>query len=627
MKYRADIDGLRAIAVLVVVAFHAGVPFLDGGFAGVDVFFVLSGYLIAGVIAERRAGGDFSLGWFWERRIRRIFPALMTVLAVTTLLAAVLLLPRDFSGYARSMLAALASLSNVFFWRSSGYFASDDFSRPLLHTWSLGVEEQFYVVFPVFMLLAARMVPGRVRTVLGVIAALSFALGVWAAANHPEAAFYLPFPRVWELLIGVLLALWKPALPGAALRHAAGIAGLGMIVTASLTFSKDTDWPGIAALLPCLGAALIIVGEGGVVSRLLATRPMVWFGLLSYSLYLWHWPLLTFQRMIDPSPWATALTVLVSILLAALSLRYVERPFRNGRFLTRRQVFAGGAAAMAVLGLIGGAIILAKGVPQRFDTRSLAMGAFLAKPPNQAYRDGTCFVSAGYDADDYPRDPCAKHDPQRPDWMLVGDSLAASLWFGLDAANPDVNVMQATASGCSLALLTGAEERDECRRVTRLIYEDLLVNDPPDGLLLAGRWRQDDIPRVAATLDWARARGLPVILIGPLPQYQDSLPRLLVLSWRLGDPGLPARRLLEWPRDIDRKLAVVAREKGVPFISVHDLLCEGRVCTTVTEAGAPIAWDYGHLSPQGARFIAERMRVRAQFPSGGPAPAPGPGSR
>jgi len=229
MKYRADIDGLRAIAVLVVVGFHAGVPFLDGGFAGVDVFFVLSGYLIAGIIAERQATGGFSLGWFWERRIRRIFPALMTVLAATTLIAAVLLLPRDFSDYARSMAAALVSLSNTFFWLDSGYFASDDFSRPLLHTWSLGVEEQFYFVFPVFMLLAARIVPGRMRALLGALAA-SFGLGLWLSWSRPETAFYLPFPRAWELLTGVLLALWRPVLPSAALRHGAGIVGLAMIV-------------------------------------------------------------------------------------------------------------------------------------------------------------------------------------------------------------------------------------------------------------------------------------------------------------------------------------------------------------------------------------------------------------
>lgn len=614
MKYRADIDGLRAIAVLVVVGFHAGVPFLDGGFAGVDVFFVLSGYLIAGIIAERQAAGGFSLGWFWERRIRRIFPALMTVLAATTLIAAVLLLPRDFSDYARSMAAALVSLSNTFFWLDSGYFASDDFSRPLLHTWSLGVEEQFYFVFPVFMLLAARIVPGRMRALLGALAAASFGLGLWLSWSRPETAFYLPFPRAWELLTGVLLALWRPVLPSAALRHGAGIVGLAMIVASALLFDKQTPWPGFAALLPCLGAALVIAAEGGVAGRLLASRPLVWFGLASYSLYLWHWPLLTFQRMIAPGPWATAATVLASILLAALSLRYVERPFRNGAFLTRRQVFAGGAAAMAVLGLASGAIVLARGFPQRFDDRTLAMGAFLGKAPDKAYRDGTCFISAAYSVSDYPRDPCARHDPDRPDWMLVGDSHAASLWSGLAAASPEINVLQATASGCSLALLTGQEERAECRRMTALIYQDLLVKDPPDGLLLAGRWREDDIPRIAATLNWAKARGLPVILMGPLPQYQDDLPRLLVLSWRLGDRGLPARRRLAWPREVDRALAALAREKGAPYISALDLLCEDSACETLTAAGAPLAWDYGHLSPQGARFVADRLRARGLFP-------------
>ena len=281
MKYRADVDGLRAVAVLAVVGFHAGVPWLGGGFAGVDVFFVISGFLIAGVVAERQARGDFTLGWFWERRIRRIFPALMAVLAATSLLAWVLLLPRDMLQYVRSMAAALVSLSNVFFWQTSDYFGGEDQVRPLLHTWSLAVEEQFYLVFPVLMLLVGRYLPGRARPVLGGLAAVSLGVGIWQAGGHPESAFYLPFSRAWELLAGVLLALWKPDLRSPLLRHGAGVVGLAMIITAYLLFTKDTPWPGVAALLPVLGAVLVIAGEGGVGGRLLARPPVVWMGQIS----------------------------------------------------------------------------------------------------------------------------------------------------------------------------------------------------------------------------------------------------------------------------------------------------------------------------------------------------------
>jgi peptidoglycan/LPS O-acetylase OafA/YrhL len=627
MKYRADIDGLRALAVLAVVGFHAGIPWLHGGFAGVDVFFVLSGFLIAGIIAERQAQGGFTLAWFWERRIRRIFPALMAMLTATSVIAWLLLTPRDLTTYARSMGAALVSLSNVFFWLHSGYFAADDQTRPLLHTWSLGVEEQFYMVFPLFMLLAARYAAGRVRTILAVTALLSLGLGVWMARAQPDGAFYLPFPRVWELLVGVLLALWRPSLPTPALRHAAGAVGLAMIALAVTLFSKATPWPGFAALLPCLGTALVILGEGGAANRVLATRPLVWTGLISYSLYLWHWPLLTFQHLLAPGPWAAAGAVLLAAALATLSLRFVERPFRGDRLLTRKQVFAAGGAAILLLGALAGLTILAKGFPQRFDARSLAMDARIGRSPDKAYRDGTCFVSAAFDVEDYRRDLCAKHDPKRPDWLLVGDSHAASLWSGLAAANPDVNLMQATASGCSLALLTGEEERDECRRVTALIYQDLIPNDPPDGILLAGRWREDDLPRVAATLDWAKARNLPVILLGPLPQYEVDLPRLMVLSWRLGDPGLPDRRRLRWPEGVDKGLAAIARDKGVPYVSLLDLLCKDGACVTLAGPATPLQWDYGHLTPEGARLVGDRLRAAGRFPATDPAPAPSPDSR
>jgi peptidoglycan/LPS O-acetylase OafA/YrhL len=626
MKYRADIDGLRAIAVLAVVGFHAGVPWLTGGFAGVDVFFVISGFLIGGVVAERQAQGDFSLGWFWERRIRRIFPSLMVVLAVTTALSAWLLLPGDFIQYGQSMGAALVSLSNVFFWSTSDYFADENLIRPLLHTWSLAVEEQFYLVFPVLMLLTARFAAGRVRTVLGVLAAVSLAFGVWQTSSHAEAAFYLPFARAWELLAGVLLAVWKPAIRRPALQHATGITGLGLIVVACLLFTKDTDWPGVAAIVPVLGAVLVIAGEGGIAGRLLAAKPMVWIGLLSYSLYLWHWPLLTLQRFVFPGGWPTVFTVLASFVLAALSLRYVERPFRSSAFLTRRQVFAAGAASIAVLGLVAGGILLAKGFPARFDARSLAMADSRLERSRGSYRDGTCFISYRFDAKDYRKDLCNRRDPAKPDWLLVGDSHAAHLWSGLKAANPDLNIMQVTSSGCEITLTKDPVERDVCTRMAKLVYGDLLINSRPDGVILAGRWWGKDLPRLTETLDWFKARDIPVILVGPIPQYSSDLTRLLILSWRFNDPGLPARRRLDWPKTVDADLRTLAGDRGVPYISLYDLLCDAKDCTMLVDAETPLQWDYGHMTPEGSRFVADRLRAQGLFPRG-PAPAPSPGSR
>lgn len=627
MKYRADIDGLRAIAVLTVVGFHAGVPFLGGGFVGVDVFFVISGFLIAGVIADHQAKGDYSLAGFWERRIRRIFPALMVMLAVTSLAALVLLLPQDLVEYGQSMGAALLSVANLYFWKHTDYFATSDYARPLLHTWSLGVEEQFYLVFPLFMLLAARLFPRGLKPTLAALGVASLISGIVLASSHPVVAFYMPFTRAWELLIGVLLALYRPILPDVRLRHGAGAAGIAMILAACLLFSKETPWPGFAALLPAVGAGLVILSEGGAANRVLATRPMVWFGLISYSLYLWHWPLLTFQRLIWPSPWLAALAVLVSIGAAALSLRWVERPFRGSALLKQWQVFAAGGAAIAVLGGLAATMSIADGLPQRFDARSQKIAHFQAVRSRGTYRSETCFMSGAREVERYRRDLCATRDPARPDWLLIGDSHAAAMWAGLAAASPEINLMQVTAAGCSLTVTRNNAEIPECERMTRLTYDTLIGKTPPDGLVLAGRWWEDRTPGVAATIDWARARGIPVVVIGPVPQYNEDVPRLAVLGLRLNDPDFAVRRLVAWPRNSDALLRRIGREKGVPYVSLFDLLCEGKRCRTMVDATTPLQWDYGHLSPEGSLWLGRQLRARGLFPVRGPAPAPSPGSR
>ena len=269
---------------------------------------------------------------------------------------------------------------------------------------------------------------------------------------------------------------------------------------------------------------------------------------------------------------------------------------------------------------------MAKGFPQRFDARSLAMADSRLERSRGSYRDGTCFISYRFDAGDYRKDLCDAPDPEKPDWLLVGDSHAAHLWSGLAAANPDVNVMQVTSSGCQITLTRGPAEREVCDRMARLVYGDLLTQRRPDGVLLAGRWWPRDLPRVAETLDWFKAHDVPVVLVGPIPQYSDDLTRLLILSWRFNDPGLPARRRLDWPGAVDGDLRKLAAAKGVPYVSLYDLLCDARDCTMLVDAETPLQWDYGHLTPEGSRLVAGRMRERGLFPRG-PAPAPSPGSR
>ena len=387
--YRADIDGLRAIAVLSVVFFHANVAPFAGGYVGVDVFFVISGFLISRNIGDEILAGRFSFATFYERRARRILPALFAMLLVTTAFSLFLFSPQEMARYAKSLIAATLGFSNMVF-RSqatgSGYF--EDGAEPdiLLHTWSLGVEEQFYVLLPLLLLLLKRLRPARAWLCLSALAGLSFAWAVWTLQFKPNYTFYVVFPRAWELLAGSLLAL-RPTAERVKpvptwLKETAAVAGLSAILVSVFAYTKSTPFPGTAALLPCLGScALIWSGEersdrSTMVARLLTLPPVVWLGLVSYSLYLWHWPVIVAERMLDPFAATSVSTVAViglSLFCAVLSYRFVEQPFRRKRVLVGRlALFAASGVAVASVIAVGAVTLATHGLPSRFDTRTVA---------------------------------------------------------------------------------------------------------------------------------------------------------------------------------------------------------------------------------------------------------------
>jgi peptidoglycan/LPS O-acetylase OafA/YrhL len=298
LAYRPDVDGLRAVAVLLVIASHFRTR-LTGGYIGVDVFFVISGYLISSVILSELDSGRFSILNFYERRIRRIFPAMLAMMAVTTFLVYCFFVPVEVEGYARSLLAALFSSSNFLFWHEAGYFAAPSEFKPLLHTWSLAVEEQFYIFFPVFLILIRRFFPRRLKEAILCIAAVSLLAAVITMQHDATAAFFFAPLRAWELLIGTTISQhYVPAIRSAISRNIASAGGFLLILVPAIAYTSATPFPGLAAIPPCLGAALIIAsGELGssFVGRILSCRPVVFVGLISYSLYLWHWPILVFQ--------------------------------------------------------------------------------------------------------------------------------------------------------------------------------------------------------------------------------------------------------------------------------------------------------------------------------------------
>ncbi|TVP97184.1 MAG: acyltransferase [Planctomycetaceae bacterium] len=430
-RYRPEIDGLRAIAVLAVVLFHAGFGF-TGGFVGVDIFFVISGFLITSLIVKDLEAGTFTLVGFWERRIRRIVPALACVVLVTLIAGWVVLLPGDYAALGRSAFFQGLFVANIHFWRTSGYFDGAAEEKPLLHTWSLAVEEQFYLIFPLLMVILFAITRFRRRglllSLLGLCVGLSLGVSIWGVIHWPVATFYLLPTRAWELLLGASVAL-LPAPANGTREILSGAAIVGVVLPCWL-YTSATPFPGLAAVPPCVAAGLFIWATGRrhpearvpFVARALSARPVVFIGLISYSLYLWHWPLFAFSNYLSIEPLSAGyrcFLVATSFLLAIVSWRFVETPFRTRRHChSRRSTFAMGAVATGLILTGGLAVQFSYAIPQRFTPAALA------------YAEGQADATFIHDLE--IRDivagrltPIGASIPEAPvDWLVWGDSLA-----------------------------------------------------------------------------------------------------------------------------------------------------------------------------------------------------------
>lgn len=360
MVYRQEIDGLRALAVIPVILYHAGLDVFSGGFVGVDIFFVISGYLITSIILAEMESGVFTLSGFYERRMRRILPALFFVLLVSLPFAWFWLLPHEIKDFGRSIMAVALFSSNILFWKESGYFATDAEFIPLLHTWSLGVEEQFYVIFPLLIMLFWFAGKRNLVILFALVALSGLALAEWGWRHFPEANFYLIPSRAWELMLGALTAfylLYKPV-PTGRVNQWASLLGMLLILGAIFGLDKTLPFPGLYALLPTLGSVLIILfaHSGTVVHRLLSFPLWVGIGLISYSAYLWHFPVFVFTRIRfteEPGYWLIAGLLALIFGLAYMSWRFIEAPLRDKRRFTRKQVLTGGVMASLAWVLLG----------------------------------------------------------------------------------------------------------------------------------------------------------------------------------------------------------------------------------------------------------------------------------
>lgn len=645
--YRPDIDGLRAVAIVPVVLFHAHAAAFRGGFVGVDVFFVISGFLITGLIRHEIDRGTFTIAAFYERRIRRILPALFAMLVVTSALSAWLLLPEDLADFGKSLVATSLFASNFVFWQEAGYFGPAAETRPLLHTWSLAVEEQFYILFPLFLAyVAARRSRPYVAATTWVVA-LSFTLSLLGVAFAQDAAFYLAPSRAWELGIGALLALGVvPPSHDRRARDLAGIAGAAAIALSVVAFSSATPFPGMAALLPCVGAAAIIwAGSGGhnVIGDALSWRPFVLIGLVSYSLYLWHWPLLALGRYYAVNELTllqSTVAVGAATLAAFISWRYVERPFRGkSGILNRRSLFAVTIALTAVAVAVGIGAITTAGWPKRVapEVRQILDAGADHQPRNWPCGNASpASVSAGK--------LCTIGDPTAvgPTFMLWGDSHGRVLTDALDSAanRAGQSGLLAVRTGC--APLPGAVRSDHdrghrCAEFSQAVLDRLAKLPEVTDVVLVGRWallaegqRYGQEPgetifltdpasterslgenrRVfARSLHYAVASltgiGKRVWIVASVPEVGWEVPSTLARSVRFGrePPPAPSRQAFATRQAyVLETLGNLDATRGVAVLRPDELLCPRNACT-VTHEGLPLYFDSHHLTRRGARRL------------------------
>ena len=636
VPYRADVDGLRAVAVLLVLLGHLQIWHFAGGYIGVDVFFVISGYLISASIISDLNAGSFSILGFYERRVRRIFPALLGMAVVTSVLAYRYLVPSELVNYGKSLLAAIASASNIFFWLQAGYFDGPSLRKPLLHTWSLAVEEQFYVFFPIFLVLIRRWMGGRLKAAIWTVTALTLGLSAMWVYRDASTAFYCAPLRAWELLFGTIISQrYLPAIEGTLRRNAAALVGILCILAPAALYSELTRFPGLAALPPCLGAALLIAaGETGtsLVGRVLAWRPVVFVGLISYSLYLWHWPLLVFQRSnemlvrVDPADRRGKLAVLaLSFLLATLSWRFVETPFRKGRLRPARgPLFGIALAGCTVLATCAAFFVASGGFPKRFGPTALAVARFVDYEPVSEWREGKCFLVKN---SSFQPGDCLRRDGARPQYLLVGDSTAAQLYPGLVRSFPQLNILQANVASCPLLLTPSSEQRllPHCAEMAHFLFDEYLPQRPVDTVLMAGGWKSQELPELGQTIAWIRAHGMKVVVFGPTGLYRFPLPELLLRSLRTGGVEDLDGQTNPENRSLDKVLRTLTRDSwNVPYISIYDEICgadatalpgpkeEG--CPVFAAPGVPLLFDSHHLTPMGAMLYADAMRKHGRLP-------------
>lgn len=643
MKYRRDIDGLRAIAILSVLIFHLNESWLSGGFVGVDIFFVISGFLITKLlVTEIRASGRVSFKGFYVRRVRRLFPAMLFCFFFSSVGAYFSLSPLHLAEFGESMVYAIASLSNFFFWSSAGYFDTQSQFKPLLHTWSLSIEEQFYVVWPALLLVLHRLLSktGVVIAVL-ILGLASLAANIYFLENHEELAgifassdrkldinstvFYLlPF-RVVEFVMGGILVWFPMSSSSRNIKSTClSLVGLVLIAYSMLQFNKLTPFPHAWALIPCAGAALLIyAGQGSHLYALLSNRVMVFFGLISYSLYLIHWPIIVFYKSWTLQPLSgtdISLIVIASILLASLMFRYVEQPFRKPRQSVANGTSPGKSNRPFILTsvglacgmmLIGFSMTVSKGWVWRYPLEMIAQ----LKMSHDDFRKDFWVDMRRLQGD--------FKDNGKPKVFIIGDSMAGDLLNALVAGGVAENLDIATLlieSNCKGVMpMTDAQYRQTipankiqtCKKEHRKLLDSQQISQADAVILASYWWEANLLEPIKNTVDRLRQMGVPRVFLQGLKVHQvDGIAFFAKKAFQMNNHKIKVKMN---PVGLIRNKQLKAIDADFTYFDFLPILCDKEGCQRITKDGDLIIFDGTHLTPAGAKFIGSRIPEQSWY--------------
>ena len=637
--YRTDIDGLRAIAVLLVILFHLDMG-VSGGYVGVDVFFVISGYLITGVIRRGLSDGNFSIAEFYASRARRILPVLLVVILVTSITSCLILLPTDLERFGKSVIATLISVSNFWFLSNGGYFDPPSALSPLLHTWSLGIESQFYILFPLTFVFLSRWSSRRIAICLIFTAFVTFIASAWFVSTRTPQVFFLAPFRAWEFLLGALLLYFPiPKVMHFPNRQLLALIGLGLIVVPGLTYSGSTVFPGTLALFPCLGAAILIwVGNSGenIVTKLLKTPIIVFLGLISYSLYLWHWPLLVFTKYVADGNLKfedNFLVGMTSLILAALTWKFVEIPFRSRlKISNRRTCYLLSTVALSCVAIVT-TISVTHGLEMRFNQKIVSLDRSrvreVVRPECIDYRiplnDKTlCRIGA----------------LNEPTILILGDSFAHAILLGFDLAFKKLGVTAwfAAESGCAplpgTRISFNGRDNWRCRELNEKITNFLSEQSSLKYVILVAAWDAYSSDSFGYKLRFGTESDASVslkmgmesfaqqlhstlkipniIVVSQVPSYDWSVPQKMLLKELKGET-IPILKVQDWHdrTSISRKIFEQLHKSNSIDLNVDsaEWFCSSGTCQFASDDNQPFYWDGGHINKNGALFIAPIIEV------------------